>query len=49
MQCLGKTKVCVAHIFKVDRNKLILVHAGGYQFSLDQIQHDGLSAAADAG
>ena len=39
----------IAHIFKVDGDKLRRADAGLREFLLDQLQHDRLSAAADTG
>lgn len=40
MKFSGSTEMSVAHIFKIDGDKLAAVHAGSQQFIFDQIQHD---------
>ena len=47
MQSLRGLKVGIAHIFKVDADKLRLADAGFRELLPDQLQHDRLSAAAD--
>ena len=49
MKGLGGTEMGVAHILKIEGNKLAAVNAESQQFLFDQVQHDRLSAAADAG
>ena len=49
MQSLRGLQVGIAHIFKVDGDKLRRGDAGLREFLLDQLQHDRLSAAADTG
>ena len=39
----------IAHILKVDGDKLMTVHARDAQLIFDQIQHDRLPASADTG
>ena len=49
MQRLGGLQVGIAHILKVDGDKLRRADAGLGEFLPDQLQHDRLPAAADAG
>ena len=49
MQSLRGLQVGIAHIFKVDGDKLRPADAGLRKLLLDQLQHDRLSAAADTG
>ena len=49
MKGLGSTEMGVAHILKIEGNKLAAINAESQQFLFDQVQHDRLSAAADAG
>ena len=49
MQRLRGLQMGVAHILKVDGDKLCWADAGLREFLLDQLQHDRLSAAADTG
>ena len=49
MQCLRGLQVRIAHILKVDGDKLRRADAGLREFLLDQLQHDRLSAAANTG
>ena len=49
MECHGVTETGVAHILKVDGDKLAAVHTGSVQLFFDQVQHNRLPASADAG
>ena len=49
MQRLCGLQVRIAHILKVDGDKLRPADAGLRKLLLDQLQHDRLSAAADTG
>ena len=49
MQSLCGLQVGIAHIFKVDGDKLRRADTGLREFLLDQLQHDRLSAAANTG
>ena len=49
VQRLCRAEVRIAHDFKVKRNHLRILNARRFQLVLDEIQHDGLAAAPDAG
>ena len=49
MECHGSAEMGIAHILKVNGDKLAAVHAGAAQFLFNQIQHDRLPASADTG
>ena len=49
VQRLRRAEVRIAHDFKVKRNHLRILNARCFQLVLDEIQHDGLAAAPDAG
>lgn len=49
MQGCRSTKMGVAHVFKVEGNKLPAIHAAFGKLILDQVQHNRLATASDAG
>ena len=47
MQCNSRTKVCIAHVLKIQGNKLFWLDPVLGKFLLDQAQHDRFSTTAN--
>ena len=47
VECRRGTEMRITHVFKIDRDKLAAVCAGGAQFLFNQVQHDRLSTSPD--